>query len=130
MASAWARDSSLPTQSTTTSAPPVSVPETSSERDRRRTTPGQVPGVDHHVGPELLGQGALMGVARPDEHGARRGEVDQGGDGAQAEGSRPEHRHGVSGPHPGVEGGVHGAGGGLHHDGVVVGQRVGDEVQL
>ncbi len=37
MRSAWAIDSSLPTQSITTSAPPVSVPDASSERERRRT---------------------------------------------------------------------------------------------
>ncbi len=67
MLRAWASDSSLPTQSITTSAPPVRVPDASSDRDRRPHGPGQLVGVHHHVGPELLGEPALVRVLGADE---------------------------------------------------------------
>ena len=49
---------------------------------------------------------------------------------ARPERARAEHGHHVAGVDLGVEGGVHGAGGRLDHDGVVVAQLVGDDVEL
>ena len=54
----------------------------------------------------------------------------QGRHGAQAQGPGAEHGHGVGAVDPRRHGGVHGAGRGLDHDGVVVGELVGHGMEL
>ena len=131
MARDWRRDSALPTQSTTMSAPPVSC---AGFRQRaatwRRTARGSCSGVTTAVGPELAGQPSLVGVLGPGESVPGVGQRAQGGDRGEPERARAEHGHHVAGVDLGGERGVDGAGRRLDHHGVVVAQRVGHGVEL
>ena len=95
--------------------------------------PGQLVGVDHHVGAELLGQLALVGVLGPHDQRApaprptrwRRAA-------ARCRPRVPAPRTATVSPAstPADERGVHGAGRRLDHDRVLVGERVGHGVEL
>ena len=125
MASDWASESDEPTQSKTTSAPSVSRPASTNEPDWRRTARASWSGATTVSAPSGPGQAALVRVLGPHHDGARRHRSDQvieGGHHGQSQGAGPDHGHGVPVGDAGGQDGVDGAGGGLDHHGVLVGE--------
>ncbi len=135
MASDWAMDSALPTQSSTTSAPPDSVavaPDGPAERHGAGVAahgPGQLVGREDLGGAELAGQPLLVRVAGADQHDRRRGaatgrgQVGQRGGHQQPERAGAEDGHHVARGDGRAEHRVHRAGHGLHRDRVGVAER-------
>ncbi len=135
MASAWVSEArSVPTQSKTTSAPLVSRPASTSEPAWRRTARASWSGATTVSAPRHSASWRWWRVLGPDHHRAagRRGRTtwSEGGHHGQAEGAGPDHRHRVARFHAGRQDGVDGAGGGLDHDGVLVGEGLGHGVEL
>ncbi len=100
--------SALPTQSTTASAPRVRVSPMTMAPGGPAHGPVGLVGVDDDVGPQLLGQAGLVGVAGGGDQGAGRAEAAEGGDGQQAEG--PGAEDDLDAALAGGQGGPHGAG--------------------
>ena len=92
--------------------------------------PPDLAGLDHHVGAQVDGQLALLRVLGRGDEGAGTDVAAYGGDGAQADGARPEHDDGRRLIDPRPEGGVDRAGGRLDHHRRLVGHVVGDGVEL
>jgi hypothetical protein len=140
MARASVRLASLPTQSSTTSAPPVrrsmspssvaaAVHEAAGERGAR---PGRArPGRRRRSAPSsALASAAGRGASRRHHEPGEAATSGQGGDGEQAEGAGADDGDGVVGPDVGGERGVDRAGGGLDHHRGLVAHVVGHRVQL
>ena len=133
MASEWVSDSEVPTQSKTTSAPSVSRPASTSEPDWRRTARASWSGATTVSAPSRSAVALLVRVLGPDHHRAARDRADHGVQGShhgQAQGAGPDHGHRVPVGDAGRQDGVDGTGGGLDHHGVLVGEVVGDGVEL
>ncbi len=129
MESACARDSSLPTQSTTTSAPPVRRARRLERAGTAAHGPHQLVGLEGGVGAELVGESALIACLAPTSRVRRR-----------VTWAKAATVHSPSVPAPSTatvwqasaarEGGVHGTGGGLDHHGVVIVSVVGHGMEL
>ncbi len=142
MARLWAIDSALPTQSSTTSAPPDSVtvspgsPPKDSECELRRTARGNWHWWKCLGGAEGPGQALLVGVLGSDQYHPRsrastgRGQVGQGGDDGEAQGAGAQHGHHVVVADAGAQNGMDGAGHGLDRDGIGIAEPFGHGEEL
>ena len=123
--SASVREAALPTQSKTTSAPSVSRPASTSDPAWRRTARASWSGGTTWSAPSEAASSRWRACLAPDDDGARHRRADErveGGDGGEAEGAGAHDGDEVTVGDAGRQRGVDRAGGGLDHDGVLVGQ--------
>src|SRR5919107_4450528 len=87
-------------------------------------------GMNHLVGPETERLFSLSCVLGDADDASGFGEVAEGGEGEESDTAGTYHQAGVAGVRCGFEGGVHGAGEGFHGDCGLIGNGVGDAVEL